>query len=366
VLLGCGGFIGSHLLDRLLEDPNVSVEGWDVSAVKIDRHLDDARLSFHRASIADASTGIALGRAIGNADVVINLAAVCNPSEYNTRPVHVIRSNFLDVFPIAEACAREATWFMHFSTSEVYGRTLASYVSPGAYEDGRLYEFEEDATPFVMGPIHNQRWTYACAKQLFERLVFGLHKETGMPYTIVRPMNVFGPRMDYIHGRDGTGVPRVLACFMGALLDGTPLRVVDGGKTRRTIVSIHDTVEAVMLMLTNPSRAQNQIFNIGNRQNEVTVLELADLIRHTYASVMGDSSYDEHPIEFVHSNDFYGEGYEDCDRRMPKLDKARQLLGWEPRVPLADLLRDTIADYQAHYSRAAEGHRVVAERRVGA
>ena len=100
------------------------------------------------------------------------------------------------------------------------------------------------------------------------------------------------------------------------------LRVVDGGTARRTIVSIHDAVDAVMLMLSERARAENQIFNIGSRANEVTILELADLMRRTYAEVTGDPAYNTHPIEFVTGTELYGDGYEDCDRRMPRLDKA--------------------------------------------
>jgi UDP-apiose/xylose synthase len=354
VVVGCGGFIGSHLLDRLLAVPQVTVEGWDMSAERIRHHLDDPRLDFHLESVADACASASLDSAVRRADVVINLAAICRPAEYNARPVSVIRSNFTDAASVVERCAHAGTWLLHFSTSEVYGRTLASYASPGAYPDAALYELDEDLTPLIMGPIQSQRWTYACAKQLLERLIVGYSKEDSLLFTIVRPLNVFGPAMDFIPGRDGSGLPRVLASFMGALLDGSPLRVVDGGTARRTIVSIHDVVDAVMLMITQRCRAENQIFNIGNRANEVTVLELADLMRRTYAQITGDSAYDEHPIEFVSGTELYGDGYEDCDRRMPKLDKASALLGWVPKVALTDVLQETMTSYHEQYSPVRE------------
>ena len=323
VVLGCGGFVGSHLLDRLLQSPRVSIEGWDVWDDKISHHVGNPRLALHLESFAGVPAAAALEGAIREADVVVNLAAICNPSHYNTRPVSVIRSNFSDVVPVVEMCARTGTWLLHFSTSEVYGRTLASYATPGVYDESSLFELDEDSTPLVMGVIQNQRWTYACAKQLLERLIFAFHHEQSLPFTIVRPLNFFGSRMDYVDGLDGSGLPRVLASFMGALLRGEPLRVVDGGTARRTIVSIHDAVDAVILMLADRARAENQIFNIGSRANEVTILELADLMRRTYAEVTGDPAYNTHPIEFVTGTQLYGPGYEDCDRRMPRLDNAR-------------------------------------------
>jgi UDP-apiose/xylose synthase len=346
-VLGCGGYIGSHLLDSLLPDPSIHVVGFDPDIRKIAQHLGRPNFKLHRQYLNDDGME-ALASALEGADAVINLAAICNPSQYNTQPLATIRSNCFDVYPVIELCAARRVWLVHFSTSEVYGRTLASYVGD-TYADPELYEFDEDRTPLIMGPIKNQRWTYACAKQLMERFIYAQHKENGLPFNIVRPLNFFGPRMDFIPGRDGEGLPRVLACFLTALLDGKPMELVDGGTNRRTITSIHDAIRALRLILERPERAQNQIFNIGNRDNEVTIAELARLMRRIYAEVSGDARYKDHPIVSVSSAAFYGEGYEDCDRRMPKIDKARELLGWEPRISLEDTLRETIAYYYALY-----------------
>ena len=353
VLLGCGGFIGSHLVDRLLSEDGVSVEGVDPRTDKIAGHLDRANYVHHAAYIDDLDRSGDLERAIAGADVVINLAAICNPSEYNTRPLATIQANFLDVLPILNHCARHRVWLVHYSTSEVYGRTVASYLPGAAYDDPDLFEQREDETPLVMGPIRNQRWSYATAKQLVERFIYALHQERGLPYTIIRPFNFFGPRMDFIPGRDGEGVPRVLACFMAALLDNKPMRLVDGGTARRTIVSIHDAIDALMLMLQRPAAARNRIFNIGHRGNEVTMAELAARMRALYAEISGEPGYLAHPIETVSSLEFYGEGYEDCDRRVPDLSKAETLLGWRPKRSLDETLRETIAYYHDAYGPAA-------------
>jgi UDP-apiose/xylose synthase len=349
VMLGCGGFVGSHLLDRLLAKGDVYIEGWDPEYSKIAAHLSSPNFRLHPQTINEPAAQEELERAIVGADAVINLAAICNPSEYNTRPLQVIQSNLFDIYKVVQICASHRKWLISFSTSEVYGRTLASYLSDD-YGEPSLYELDEETTPLIMGPIASQRWTYACAKQMIERLIYAHHKEHDMPFTVIRPLNFFGPRMDYIPGRDGDGLPRVLACFMSALLDKKPMQLVDGGKARRTILSIHEAIDAIALMLEKPDRARNQIFNIGNRNNEVTIAELADLMRRTYAQITGDATYEKHPIEITTGKDFYGEGYEDCDRRMPKIDKAKELLGWSPKISLADTLFETMLYYHEQYA----------------
>lgn len=348
-ILGCGGFVGSHLLDKLLHVPDIRIAGWDPDPLKITQHLENPRFTFHRNYIDDPQTTGALDDAIRDCDVVINLAAICNPSQYNTNPLRVIRSNLLDVYSVVERCVRHNKWLINFSTSEVYGRTLSSYVDGDNYDNTDLYVLREDETPLVMGPISNQRWTYACAKQMSERLIYAHHKEDGLPFTTIRPLNFFGPRMDYIPQRDGDGVPRVLACFMSALLRREPMQLVDGGKARRTIVSIYEAVDAIWRMLEQPDQARNQIFNIGNPANEVTMAELAQQMRATYARITGDASYLATPIVNVPAAAFYGEGYEDCDRRMPDISKTRSLLGWEPKITLDEILFGTMLHFHEIY-----------------
>ncbi|WP_027132983.1 NAD-dependent epimerase/dehydratase family protein [Geminicoccus roseus] len=350
VILGCGGFVGSHLLDNLLRDESYLIEGWDPEDRKIRQHLDNPRFTLHR-SIANAPEALVeVERAIRECDVVVNLAAICNPADYNTRPLSVIRANLFEVYPIVELCAKYKRWLVSFSTSETYGRTIASYLPAGTYDDPELYELREDETPLIMGPIRNQRWTYACAKQMTERLIYAHHDEEGLPFTIIRPLNFFGPRMDYIPTRDGDGVPRVLACFMAALLSGEPMQLVDGGQARRTIVSIYEAVDAIRRVLERPETSQNQIFNIGNPNNEVTIAELADAMRRTYARITGDARYNDHPIVVTTADAFYGAGYEDCDRRMPDISKAERLLGWVPRMSLAEVLYGTMQSYHDTYT----------------
>jgi UDP-apiose/xylose synthase len=174
--------------------------------------------------------------------------------------------------------------------------------------------FSEDTTPLVLGPVRAQRWCYASAKQLLERTLYAYGFEHGLRYTIVRPFNFIGPRMDFVPGVDGEGIPRVLACFMGALMKHEPLKLVDGGRSMRVFTHIDDAVDGVMAILDRPGQAQGQIFNLGNPQNEISIADLAETMIGLYRELRPESAEEEFGIETVSGDEFYGEGYEDCDR----------------------------------------------------
>lgn len=346
-LLGCGGFIGSHFLDAFLADPDVRIEGWDWTPAKIAGHLAHPRFRFHPGDIYAQPD---LGDKLSRCDVVVSLAAICNPSQYNTKALDVIESNFIQARKIADLCAGLGKWLIQFSTSEVYGQTLAHWAGNGEGENRpSLYEMDEEETPLLLGPVSSQRWSYACAKQLLERYVYALHKEKGLEFTLIRPFNFLGPRMDFLPGRggragDSEGLPRVLACFTAALLDRKPLSLVDGGGARRTFLAVEEAIGALKLMLERPGMARNRIFNLGNPENETTIRGLAEMMRRAAADVTGDRSYLELPLVDVTALEFYGEGYADSDRRMPRVDKALRLLGWRPSMGLPEILRRTLED----------------------
>ncbi|MBA0594517.1 hypothetical protein Gorai_011420, partial [Gossypium raimondii] len=250
----------------------------------------------------------------------INLAAICTPADYNTRPLDTIYSNFIDALPVVKYCSENNKRLIHFSTCEVYGKTIGSFLPKDSplRKDPAYYVLKEDTSPCIFGSIEKQRWSYACAKQLIERLIYAEGAENGLDFTIVRPFNWIGPRMDFIPGIDGPseGVPRVLACFSNNLLRREPLKLVDGGESQRTFVYIKDAIEAVLLMIENPDRANGHIFNVGNPNNEVTVRQLAEMMTKVYAKVSGEPSLESPTID-VSSKEFYGEGYDDSDKRIP-------------------------------------------------
>lgn len=343
-VLGCDGFIGHHLLEKLLSRTDVEVVGWDRDCRRVSRMRDNPRFAFRHADLASD-----LGRLredIERSQVVVHLAALCNPSLYGTRTLDVIRSNFTEVEPIVALCARSGIRLIHLSTCEVMGRTLRSWLPDAPLELPReLDTMDEENTPFLLGPLSSTRWSYACAKQLAERLIEAWGRERGLDWTIVRPFNFIGPGMDYLPGHDGEGVPRVLACFAKALIDREPLRLVEGGKARRTFLHISEAIEGLVKILERPAAASRRVFHLGNPANETDIRGLALAMRRIWADLRGDPTVLDLPLEDVSAEDFYGPGYDDSDRRIPCIENAQSLLGWTPTLSLEDTLDLTLRDY---------------------
>jgi len=335
-VLGGGGFLGSHLVEALLARERCEVTVVDTSLAKLQVAAEDERrLRRVEATVQDVDM---LRREVEACDLVVSMTALCNPSLYNTRPREVIEANYSDLVPLVDLCTEQKRWLVHLSTCEVYGR-------PG--DDDAV--MNEEQSPLVLGPVNRERWTYACAKQLLERVIWAQGRHHGLPWTIVRPFNVIGARMDFLPGIDGEGIPRVLACFMGALLSGEPLKLVDGGRSRRSFVDVGDFTEALLLLLRNPGACQGEIVNIGNPDNELSIAELARMMARVYGRRRGG---DEPRLQDVTSEAFYGEGYEDVSRRIPDISKIRRL-GWRPTTTLEQMLPGIIDDYVTRHGGGA-------------
>lgn len=334
-ILGGGGFLGSHLARALLDGSGCLVRVVDRSMDKLPE--THPRLEKIEASIND---GDLVDDVVGWSDIIVSATAICNPAVYNTDPTAVIHANFTHIEPLVRRCARRGNRLIHFSTCEVYGH-------PERSPSGKILPMNEDATPLTMGPISMERWSYAAAKQLLERLIHGYGRHEGLDYTIVRPFNVIGPRMDYMPGVDGEGTPRVLACFMRSLLFGEPMRLVDGGRARRAFSYVSDFTDAVVRIVERPEACRRQIINIGCPDNDITIRDLAMRLRDKYAAVCKKPLSD---IVSVSAGEFYGEGYEDVERRIPDIAKARALLDWEPRTAVDEMLEPIIEDYVARYA----------------
>ncbi|XP_010542574.1 PREDICTED: UDP-D-apiose/UDP-D-xylose synthase 2 isoform X1 [Tarenaya hassleriana] len=387
-MIGAGGFIGSHLCEKLMSETPHKVLALDVYNDKIKHLLEPDtlpwadRIQFHRINIKHDSR---LEGLIKMADLTINLAAICTPADYNTRPLDTIYSNFIDALPVVKYCSENNKRLIHFSTCEVYGKTIGSFLPKDhpLRQDPAYYVLKEDTSPCIFGSIEKQRWSYACAKQLIERLVYAEGAENALQFTIVRPFNWIGPRMDFIPGIDGPseGVPRVLACFSNNLLRREPLKLVDGGQSQRTFIYIKDAIEAVLLMIENPDRVNGHIFNVGNPNNEVTVRQLAEMMTEVsnsenpeitsdkksvhiaskmleiscqvYSKVCGEPA-PENPTIDVSSKEFYGEGYDDSDKRIPDMTIINRQLGWNPKTSLWDLLESTLTYQHRTYAEAVK------------
>lgn len=342
--LGAGGFIGAHLAERLLENGH-DVTGIDVHTDKIADLLDHPRLTFIEKDVTDRTFD--LDGAIAAADVVVDLVAHANPGIYVRSPLEVFRLNFQENLRIAESCIRKDRRLIQFSSCEVYGKTPVAVLGELiADPENPVYAtFAEDRTDLIMGPVGRHRWIYACAKQLLERVIHAYGLEGRLNYTIIRPFNFIGPKIDYLPG-DTDGVPRVFSYFMEALLEGTSMKLVDGGGQRRCYTYIKDAVDCVSRIVENPGGGcDREIFNIGSPDNEVSIRRLAELMRELYARHFAAHGASLPEIVDVSAKEFYGDGYEDSDRRIPDIGKAQRLLGWQPRTGLSEMLVPTMQYY---------------------
>ena len=335
-VLGAGGFIGSHLVPALAARPGVSVDAVDVTLDKLAFDLENVRRI--RASIGDPGV---LGDIVARADVVISLTALCNPGLYNTQPIEVIDANYTDLVPLVRLCTERRRWLIHLSTCEVYGRRALDGT-------GRpMRRMDEEKTALALGPIHRERWTYAAAKQLLERQIWAHGRHRGLKFTVVRPFNVIGPRMDFIPGVDGEGIPRVLASFLHALMAGQDLLLVSGGRQRRSFLDVAEFVDGLVRIVARPAACQGQILNLGNDANDMTIRQLARAIAAAYRAQRPSAPAPR--LRSVGAEAFYGAGYDDTVVRIPSIAKARRLLGWRPRVRLDQMLPGIVADYLARY-----------------
>jgi UDP-apiose/xylose synthase len=343
-VLGAGGFIGSHLVPGLLERFDCEIDAVDLDLHKLE--CTDARVRRIEGRVEDARL---VEELTSRCQTVISLTALCNPAQYSTIPLEVIDANFTHLLPLVTRCSERKVRLIHFSTAEVYGRrALDAQGEP-------TERMNEDESCFLLGPVERERWTYSCAKQLLERVIWAHGQHGALPFTIIRPFNTIGPRMDYLPGIDGEGTPRVLACFMSALLRGQPLPLVNGGQQRRAFMDISDMVEAVCRVLERPKQTNGQIFNLGNPENDISIAELARMLADAFGLLMPER--EPARCEVVSAEAVYGPGYDDTQQRIPDVGKARQLLAWKPQKSLGETLPPIVRDYTQRY-----GARVAAAR----
>ena len=353
LLLGVGGFIGSHLVDRLLRDPDYVVEGLDLSDEKLESALLLPKFTFVRGDIRHEHD--TMRAMIDRADVVVDLIAHATPSLYVSKPLEVFELNFIENLHIAEACVEKGKRLVQFSSCEVYGKTLAAVAPDGLTDpdDVRHAIFNEDTTDFILGPVGKHRWIYSCAKQLLERVIHAYGLREGLNWSVVRPFNFIGPKIDYLT-TDQDGNPRVFSHFMTALLEGTQMKLVNGGRHRRCYTYIDDAVDCIERIIANPGGVcDRQIFNVGSPENELSIRELAERMRALYDRKFRKPGQRLPDIVEVDSRDFYGEGYEDSDRRIPDITKAWTLLGWRPKYDLDETIERSMAGFVLYAPHAA-------------
>ena len=331
LILGVNGFIGSHLTTAVLERTDWRVVGMDLDSDRVAKWLDHPRFRFLEGDIAINKEWIEYH--VRKCDVCLPLVAIATPAAYVKTPLAVFDLDFDENLRIIRQCVKYKTRVVFPSTSEVYGMCKDA-------------EFDEEKSPLVYGPINKSRWIYACAKQLLDRVIAALGRDAGLQYTLFRPFNWIGPQLDSIHtAKEGSS--RVVTQFLGHLLRKEPITLVDGGTQRRCFTHIDDGVDALMSILENKGgRADSGIFNLGNPRSDKSIRELAE----TMVKALGTfPAYKKHAQEAKivekSSGEYYGDEYQDITHRVPSIRRARELLGWEPKVGFEEAILRTIAYY---------------------
>ena len=309
LVTGGAGYIGSHLVDRLIQEGFAVSILDDLSTGKMSNigHLE-GKVEFHRDTILNSPLVSTL---VKDADIVYHLAAAVGVGNIIAKPLESIITNARGTDVVLEACAAHGTKVVVASTSEIYGKTSKM---PMSEEDDR-----------VLGSTSVSRWSYSTAKALDEHLALE-HSRNGLPVSIVRYFNSFGPRIDF------KGYGSVVANFIRQALSNEPITVHGDGRQTRCFTYIADTVEGTFLAGTVKA-AEGTVFNIGN-DVEITINELAERIK----SISGSAS----EITHVSYESRYGNAFEDTKRRVPDLTRSRNILGYTPSTSLDEGLRLTL------------------------
>jgi UDP-glucose 4-epimerase len=315
LITGGAGFIGSHIADRLLArgDQVVAVDDLSTGQKGNIAHLEGVLgFRFEQGTILDAPL---VRRLVGEADVVVHLAAAVGVKLIVERPLESLVTNIRGTETVLAAAAENDRKVLVTSTSEIYGKNT-----------GLL---SEDADRIMGSPL-KARWSYSTAKAVDEILANAYWRDRGTPTIIVRMFNTVGPRQT---GEYGMVVPR----FVRQALAGEDVTVYGDGGQRRCFCHVLDTVEALVGLLDHPN-AVGGVFNVGSA-NEVTINGLAEMVieRSDSSSQIVRIPYDE----------AYEEGFEDMQRRVPDTTRIYELTGWEAKRSLERIIQDVLAHERA-------------------
>jgi len=314
LVTGGAGFIGSHLVETLLDRGHPVVAFDDLSTGNrrnVEHLIGRPGFRLEAGSVLDRER---CHDAIAQADVVVHLAAAVGVKLVVEQPIETIECNVRGTEHVLQGAVRYGRKVFIASTSEVYGKETRPGVS--------VFRETDDVTLGV-----SMRWSYACSKALDEYLARAYHQSRGLPIVIGRFFNTVGPRQT---GAYGMVIPRLVDWALA----GQPLQVYGDGGQVRVFTHVRDAVRAVWALMNEP-RAEGEVVNIGGVE-PVTMLELARRIK----ALTGSAS----EITLVPYEKVYGTGFEDIRTRVPDLSKIRDLVGYRPEVPLEAILRDMVED----------------------
>jgi len=338
LILGVNGFIGHHLSNRIVSSTDWQVFGMDMASDRVGHLLDHPRFKFFEGDITINKEWIEYH--IRKCDVILPLVAIATPATYVRDPLRVFELDFEANLPIVRACVKHGKRLLFPSTSEVYGMCPDD-------------EFDPESSPLVYGPINKPRWIYACSKQLMDRIIHGYGTSQGLDYTLFRPFNWIGPGLDSIHtAKEGSS--RVITQFLGHIVRGEPIKLVDGGHQKRSFTYVSDGIDALMKIIENKDGVANgKIYNIGNPKNNYSIRDLAALMLDLAKQYpeYAESAAKVQVVETT-SGEYYGQGYQDTQHRVPKIANTMADLGWAPKVAFEDALRGIFEAYRGDVAAA--------------
>jgi nucleoside-diphosphate-sugar epimerase len=340
LILGVNGFIGHHLSQRILKTTDWEVYGMDMQTERISDLLDHPRFHFFEGDITINKEWIEYH--VRKCDTVLPLVAIATPATYVKQPLKVFELDFEANLPIVRHCVKYKKRVVFPSTSEVYGMC----------DDA---EFDPEMSNMILGPINKPRWIYSCAKQLMDRVIHAYGMQEGLQYTLFRPFNWIGAGLDSIH-TPKEGSSRVITQFLGHIVRGEDIKLVDGGTQKRAFTYISDGIDALMKIIDNPGGiASGKIYNIGNPTNNYSVKDLAQMmlkLAMTYPEYRPSASK-VHLIKTT-SAAYYGKGYQDVQNRVPKITNTKKELNWKPQVDMKTALKNIFDAYRTHVADARQ------------
>ncbi len=338
LILGVNGFIGHHLSQRIIASTDWEIYGMDMQTERIADLLLEPRFHFFEGDITINREWIEYH--IKKCDTVLPLVAIATPATYVREPLRVFELDFEANLPIVRSCVKHKKRIIFPSTSEVYGMC----------RDG---EFDPDLSELVLGPINKPRWIYSCAKQLMDRVIWAYGMEQGLDFTLFRPFNWIGAGLDSIN-TPKEGSSRVITQFLGHIVRGEPIKLVDGGTQKRAFTYIDDGIAALMKIIANENGvASGQIYNIGNPANNYSVRELATMMLEL-AMRYPEYRDSANQVQIVDTtaDDYYGKGYQDVQNRVPKIANTARDLDWSPSVGMDEALRRIFDAYRGDVAQA--------------
>jgi UDP-glucose 4-epimerase len=315
LITGGAGFIGSHLVDRLLLDGHTVIALDNVSTGQksnLDRHDKNQNFTFINGSVLDQDL---LAKCLNGVDYIFHLAAAVGVFTIVNHPLSSLVTNIRGTENVLEVASKNNTPVFLSSSSEVYGKNISNSL--------------RESDDRILGSPTTLRWSYSEAKAIDESLAYAYWTERKLPTRIVRFFNTVGPRQV---GAYGMVVPR----FISAAIKNEPITIYGTGEQTRCFGHVLDVIDAVIAVAFS-DKTIGQVINIGN-DKEISMNNLAKKIIELTNSAS--------QIKYIPYSEAYGDGFEDMERRVPNIDLINSLTGWKPKRGLDEIIKDVAQDLQ--------------------